>query len=140
MKLSNLKKYDKFLKSTNKKIVDVDTLSKGVNIKADLIIDDLIYFEPMLRMIVESYNFKNLEKNIEDYISNSIKKENKKKTKRLKYDPNQTTMDFIYSKLLLDNGFIDRHYKFSNQDLKHLRYLINKELKTKNKKKRKINI
>ena len=135
MKLSNLKKYDKFLKSTNKKIVDVDTLSKGVNIKADLIIDDLIYFEPMLRMIVENYNFKNLEKNIEDYISNSIKKETKKKTKRLKYDPNQTTMDFIYSKLLLDNGFIDRHYKFSNQDLKHLRYLINKELKTKNKKK-----
>lgn len=135
MKLSNLKKYDKFLKSTNKKIVDVDTLSKGVNIKADLIIDDLIYFEPMLRMIVENYNFRNLEKNIGDYISNSIKKETKKKTKRLKYDPNQTTMDFIYSKLLLDNGFIDRHYKFSNQDLKHLRYLINKELKTKNKKK-----
>lgn len=135
MKLSNLKKYDKFLKSTNKKIVDVDTLSKGVNIKADLIIDDLIYFEPMLRMIVENYNFRNLEKNIEDYISNSINKETKKKTKRLKYDPNQTTMDFIYSKLLLDNGFIDRHYKFSNQDLKHLRYLINKELKTKNKKK-----
>lgn len=135
MKLSNLKKYDKFLKSTNKKIVDVDTLSKGVNIKADLIIDDLIYFEPMLRMIVENYNFRNLEINIEDYISNSIKKETKKKTKRLKYDPNQTTMDFIYSKLLLDNGFIDRHYKFSNQDLKHLRYLINKELKTKNKKK-----
>lgn len=135
MKLSNLKKYDKFLKSTNKKIVDVDTLSKGVNIKADLIIDDLIYFEPMLRMIVENYNFRNLEKNIEDYISNSINKETKKKTKRLKYDPNQTTMDFIYSKLLLDNGFIDRYYKFSNQDLKHLRYLINKELKTKNKKK-----
>lgn len=135
MKLSNLKKYDKFLKSTNKKIVDVDTLSKGVNIKADLIIDDLIYFEPMLRMIVENYNFRNLGKNIEDYISNSINKETKKKTKRLKYDPNQTTMDFIYSKLLLDNGFIDRYYKFSNQDLKHLRYLINKELKTKNKKK-----
>ena len=86
MKLSNLKKYDKFLKSTNKKIVDVDTLSKGVNIKADLIIDDLIYFEPMLRMIVENYNFRNLEKNIEDYISNSIKKETKKKTKRLKYE------------------------------------------------------
>ena len=30
MKLSNLKKYDKFLKSTNKKIVDVDTLSNAL--------------------------------------------------------------------------------------------------------------
>ena len=31
--------------------------------------------------------------------------------------------------MILDNGFVDRSYKFSDQDLKKLRLLVNKEIK-----------
>ena len=132
MKTSNLKKYLKFLQNSKQKNVSLLLLSRGVNIKEDIILDELSYFNPILRMISDDFNFKTLIDDIEKYLKN-IESENKTKkkkvSKRVKVDKDLDVLSYIYSLMILDNGFVDRSYKFSDQDLKKLRLLVNKEIK-----------
>lgn len=132
MKISNLKKYANFLKKSKHKNVSLSTLSKGVNIREDIVLDDLSYFNPLLKMISDNFNYKTLVDDIEHYIikvesENAAKK--KKASKRVKVDKDMDVLTYIYSLMILDNGFVDRSYKFSDQDLKKLRLLVNKEIK-----------
>lgn len=132
MKTSNLKKYLKFLQNSKQKNVSLLLLSRGVNIKEDIILDELSYFNPILRMISDDFNFKTLIDDIEKYLK-KIESENKTKKKkvsrRVKVDKDLDVLSYIYSLMILDNGFVDRSYKFSDQDLKKLRLLVNKEIK-----------
>lgn len=132
MKTSNLKKYLKFLQNSKQKNVSLLLLSRGVNIKEDIILDELSYFNPILRMISDDFNFKTLIDDIEKYLK-KIESENqtkkKKVLKRVKVDKDLDVLSYIYSLMILDNGFVDRSYKFSDQDLKKLRLLVNKEIK-----------
>lgn len=132
MKTSNLKKYLKFLQNSKQKNVSLLLLSRGVNIKEDIILDELSYFNPILRMISDDFNFKTLVDDIEKYLK-KIESENqtkkKKVSKRVKVDKDLDVLSYIYSLMILDNGFVDRSYKFSDQDLKKLRLLVNKEIK-----------
>lgn len=132
MKTSNLKKYLKFLQNSKQKNVSLLLLSRGVNIKEDIILDELSYFNPILRMISDDFNFKTLIDDIEKYLK-KIESENKTKkkkvSKRVKVDKDLDVLSYIYSLMILDNGFVDRSYKFSDQDLKKLRLLVNKEIK-----------
>lgn len=132
MKTSNLKKYLKFLQNSKQKNVSLLLLSRGVNIKEDIILDELSYFNPILRMISDDFNFKTLIDDIEKYLK-KIESENqtkkKKVSKRVKVDKDLDVLSYIYSLMILDNGFVDRSYKFSDQDLKKLRLLVNKEIK-----------
>lgn len=132
MKTSNLKKYLKFLQNSKQKNVSLLLLSRGVNIKEDIILDELSYFNPILRMISDDFNFKTLVDDIEKYLK-KIESENKTKkkkvSKRVKVDKDLDVLSYIYSLMILDNGFVDRSYKFSDQDLKKLRLLVNKEIK-----------
>lgn len=135
MKISNLKKYQKYLIKSNKKIVYLNELSKGVNLKQNIILDDLIYFEPLLKLSADTYNFKNILIKINDYLTKLEDKKNKiNKTKRQSKKINESVMEYISSKLLLDTGFYNRIYKFNDEELKHLRYLINKEISNNKKK------
>lgn len=132
MKTSNLKKYLKFLQNSKQKNVSLLLLSRGVNIKEDIILDELSYFNPILRMISDDFNFKTLVDDIEKYLK-KIESENqtkkKKVSKRVKVAKDLDVLSYIYSLMILDNGFVDRSYKFSDQDLKKLRLLVNKEIK-----------
>lgn len=132
MKTSNLKKYLKFLQNSKQKNISLLLLSRGVNIKEDIILDELSYFNPILRMISDDFNFKTLIDDIEKYLK-KIESENqtkkKKVSKRVKVDKDLDVLSYIYSLMILDNGFVDRSYKFSDQDLKKLRLLVNKEIK-----------
>lgn len=132
MKTSNLKKYLKFLQNSKQKNISLLLLSRGVNIKEDIILDELSYFNPILRMISDDFNFKTLIDDIEKYLK-KIESENKTKkkkvSKRVKVDKDLDVLSYIYSLMILDNGFVDRSYKFSDQDLKKLRLLVNKEIK-----------
>lgn len=132
MKTSNLKKYLKFLQNSKQKNVSLLLLSRGVNIKEDIILDELSYFNPILRMISDDFNFKTLIDDIEKYLK-KIESENqtkkKKVSKRVKVAKDLDVLSYIYSLMILDNGFVDRSYKFSDQDLKKLRLLVNKEIK-----------
>lgn len=94
--------------------------------------DELSSFNPILRMISDDFNFKTLVDDIEKYLK-KIESENqtkkKKVSKRVKVDKDLDVLSYIYSLMILDNGFVDRSYKFSDQDLKKLRLLVNKEIK-----------
>ena len=80
----------------------------------------------------DDFNFKTLIDDIEKYLK-KIESENKTKkkkvSKRVKVDKDLDVLSYIYSLMILDNGFVDRSYKFSDQDLKKLRLLVNKEIK-----------
>ena len=58
----------------------------------------------------------------------SIKAPKKKKAKSMNYN---SIKEFIYDKMLLTGGFVDRSYEFEENDIKTLRLLCTRELKKK---------
>ena len=135
MKLVNAKKYLKFLDESKSKIVQLRKLSLGTNILEDVILDEFSEFDPLIRM-VEGTNFKNFIPQLKEFIAaqNAVKKKpiKKKKTKTINYN---SIKDFLYDKMLLTGGFVDRSYEFNEEEIKTLRLLCTRELKKKGGKK-----
>ena len=131
MKVSNAKKYLKFINESKSKIVTLRKLSLGTNIKEDVILDDFVDYDPLIRMI-EGTNFRKFVDELEHIIdvANNTKKKapKKKKVKSANYN---SIKDFIYDKMTLVDGFIDRSYEFDEDDIKALRLLCTRELKKK---------
>lgn len=132
MNLKNSKKYYSYLKKETKKIVDIRKLSLGSNIKEDIILDDFEEFEPLIRFSSDSVNFKNYIENLSNYILENENKSVKKVTKphkvsnKVEYD---SLKDFLYDKIVLPSGFIDRTYEFNLEDYKKIRKICNIEIK-----------
>ena len=131
MKLVNAKKYFKYLNESKSKIVTLHKLSLGTNILEDTILDDFVEFYPLIRMM-ENQNFKKFIPDLESFIllNKEVKKKapKKKKTKTINYS---SIKEFLYDKMLLTGGFIDRSYEFDEDDIKTLRLLCTRELKKK---------
>ena len=135
MKLVNAKKYFKYLNESKSKIVTLHKLSLGTNILEDTILDDFVEFYPLIRMM-ENQNFKKFIPDLESFIlsNKEVKKKTpkKKKTKTINYS---SIKEFLYDKMLLTGGFVDRSYEFDENDIKTLRLLCTRELKKKGTKK-----
>ena len=131
MKLVNAKKYFKYLNESKSKIVTLHKLSLGTNILEDTILDDFVEFYPLIRMM-ENQNFKKFIPDLESFIllNKEVKKKTpkKKKSKTINYS---SIKEFLYDKMLLTGGFIDRSYEFDEDDIKTLRLLCTRELKKK---------
>lgn len=135
MKSSEAKKYLKFLKESKSKIIGLHKLSLGTNVREDIILDQFCEFDPLLKML-DDVNFKKFIPDLENVIAvaNSVKKKTPKK-KKVKTANYNSIKDFIYDKMLLTGGFIDRSYEFDEDDIKTLRLLCTRELKKKGTKK-----
>lgn len=135
MKIANAKKYLKFLEESKSKIVLLRKLSLGTNILEDVILDEFSEFDPLIRMI-DNTNFKkyipDLTQIIEQDKATKKKAPKKKKTKTMNYS---SIKEFLYDKMLLTGGFVDRSYEFDENDIKTLRLLCTRELKKKGTKK-----
>jgi hypothetical protein len=135
MKTVNARKYLKFLEESKSKIVLIRKLSLGTNIQEDTILDEFSEFDPLIRMI-DGTNFKKFIPNLHEVITlaNQAKKKTpkKKKTKTINYS---SIKEFLYDKMLLTGGFVDRSYEFDEDDIKTLRLLCTRELKKKGSKK-----
>lgn len=132
-RLTILNKISKGLKSSDKKVVTIDVLNAYVILKEDIILDELSFFEPLIRL-TPSFNIRRIEKEINNEIirlKNNKKEKNKSKTvnKRKKIDSYDTLLDFIEQKMLLPGGIIDVSYTFTLDDLKALRKVVNKNIK-----------
>lgn len=135
MKPVNAKKYLKFLQDSKLKIVSLKKLSLGTNIKEDVILDEFTEYDPLIRMI-EGTNFKKFIPDLEALVAaNEAVKKKAPKKKRVKTSNYNSIKDFLYDKILLTGGFIDRTYEFSEDDIKTLRLLCTRELKKKGSKK-----
>lgn len=131
VKLNYVKKIKSGLNKSNKKIVTLKELSLRSNLKEDIILDCVSEFEPMIRMY-DSYNFRNIEQKVNEYISDQTTKTPKivkKRNVNLNKDNYNGVFDFILKKMVLPGGIIDKAYVFNDQDLKTLKKLVNAEIK-----------
>jgi len=139
-KLVEVKKYLNALVKMNKKYVTAERLSKVVGIYPEIINEQLSYFEPTLMMDPE-YNLMELVPALKKFVidkeeeksSTLIKKPAIKKQTLEQYD---SVSDFIYKKMTLVGGLLDRNVVLSDTDLRILKKLIIEEQQArKNKKK-----
>ena len=136
-KLSEVKKYLNAIIKINKKYVTTDRLSKVVGIYPEIINEQLSYFEPTLMMDPE-YNLMELVPTLKKYVidkeeksSTLIKKPTIKKATLEQYD---SVSDFIYKRMTLVGGLLDRNVVLSDTDLRVLKKLITEEQQRRKKK------
>lgn len=122
------------LKKKNKKYVTIDMLSKWVGVYSDVLMDDLVFFEPMVRMD-PTINMNDLVPMIEEYFANEAKKETAKGTTKpkrvtirkkelLEYE---SVSDFVYKKMAGPGGLVSPSTTLSDQDLAILAKLVKEE-------------
>ena len=135
MKPVNAKKYLKFLSESKTKIISLRKLSLGTNVLEEVILDEFSEFDPLIRMI-EGTNFKKFIPDLEEYVASlNVAKKKASKKKKVKTSNYNSIKDFLYDKMLLTGGFVDRSYEFNEEDIKTLRLLCTRELKKKGTKK-----
>lgn len=122
------------LKKKNKKYVTIDMLSKWVGVYSDVLMDDLVFFEPFVRMD-PTMNMNDLIPTIEAYFANEAKKEAEsgevkpkrvtvRKKELLEYE---SVSDFVYKKMAGPGGLVSPSATLSDQDLAVLAKLIKEE-------------
>ena len=139
-KLVEVKKYLNAILKMNKKYVTTERLSKVVGIYPEIINEHLSYFEPTLMMDPE-YNLMELVPSLKKYVvekeeeksSTLIKKPAIKKQTLEQYD---SVSDFIYKRMTLVGGLLDRNVVLSDTDLRVLKKLIVEEQQARKKAKK----
>ena len=129
------KKYLSNIKNYKKKYLTSEQLSKHIGIYPEIISSELSYFEPMLAMD-PSFNLKELLPQIEEYIASiESSKEKIKHFEAKKESKNYNGVtDFVYKKMTVVGGLVDKSIILSDDDLKVLRKLVNEELQSRKKK------
>lgn len=130
-KLVEVKKYLNAIVKLNKKYVTAERLSKVVGIYPEIINEQLSFFEPTLMMDPE-YNLMELVPSLKKFVidkeeeksSTLIKKPAIKKQTLQQYD---SVSDFIYKRMTLVGGLLDRNVVLSDTDLRVLKKLIVEE-------------
>ena len=136
-KVVELKKYINAILKMKKKYVNADRLSKVVGVYPEIITETLSYFEPTLMMDPE-YNLIDLIPSIKEFI---IKKEEEKaviQEKRIIVKKKEISMyesvgDFVYKKMTIAGGLLDKNANLTDKDLEALKKLINEELRKRKK-------
>lgn len=139
-KLVEIKKYLNAILKMNKKYVTSERLSKVVGIYPEIINEHLSYFEPTLMMDPE-FNLMELVPSMKKYVvekeeeksSTLIKKPAIKKQTLEQFD---SVSDFIYKKMTLVGGLLDRNVVLSDTDLRVLKKLIVQEQQARKKAKK----
>ncbi len=120
------------LKKKNKKYVTLDMLSKWVGVYPDVLADDLVFFEPLVRMD-PSINMNDLVPAIEEYLAEDKKEESQEpKPKRVTAKKKDlldyvSIGDFVYKKMAGAGGLVSPSTSLSDQDLAILARLVKEE-------------
>lgn len=129
-KLVEVKKYLNALVKMNKKYVTSERLSKVVGIYPEIINEQLSFFEPTLMMDPE-FNLMELVPALKKFV---IDKEEKSSTlikrpaiKKATLEQYDSVSDFIYKRMTLVGGLLDRNVVLSDTDLRILKKLIVEE-------------
>ena len=131
---NKLKKILSVIKKNKKKYLSIDFVAKQVGMYSDVLMDDLSYFDPLIRMD-PSKNMRDFEKDIEEYLNSleerkALEPKPKKEVLQrgeLNQYPNIAT--FVYEKMTTPGGLIDLSIELSDHDLYVLKKLVDVEMK-----------
>jgi len=128
-KVSEVKKYLSALEKMKKKYVTCERLSRVVGVYPEIIGDTLSYFEPTL-MMDPDFNLMELIPAMKKYIIDKEDNKNAPKApaiKKKEVEQYDSIADFIYQKMTIAGGLLDRNAKLSDADLRILKKLIKDE-------------
>ena len=138
-KVNELKKYLNGIIKVNKKYVTCERLSRVVGIYPEIIAENLSFFEPTLLMDPE-YNLMELVPAIKKFIVDKEEAKSNASThkqvsiKKKQLEEFESIQDFIYRKMTVAGGLLDKNAHLSDLDLRMLKKLIAEEqAKRKNK-------
>ena len=125
------------LRRSKRKFVSLDALSRLVGLYPDVLADTLAYFEPMIRMD-PTINTRDLTPQLEEYLEEPVKKAGEAKPKRIAVPKKElakypSIADFVFKKMTSVGGLVDTTAKLSDEDLRVLQKLVEREI-TKRKK------
>lgn len=141
--ISRLRRIKSTLEKKQKKYVTLDMLSRYVGLYSDVVADELVYFEPMVKMDT-SMNMMDVLPLIQNYLAqvDETNKENREKKPRrqavrkkelLKYS---SVGDFVYQKMAGPGGLIAPSANLNDHDLHVLELLVKQEISKRKKRKK----
>jgi hypothetical protein len=129
--ITRVREYSRALKSINKKYITLEMLMKKTGRVGEVINDDLVYFDPLIKFDV-AYNYATLLPKLEEYIANYEQTLQKPReivpVKAKELDKYDSISDFIYQKMTIGkSGIIDKNRVLTDRELRALKRLINDE-------------
>lgn len=129
-KIADLKKYLNGIIKANKKYVTSERLSRIVGIYPEVINEQLSFFLPTLKMDPE-YNLLELVPTIKKYIADKEEEHSQtliKKAAHKKIAVNYSSIgDFVYKKMTVAGGLINKNAELTSEDLRVLKKLVSEE-------------
>jgi len=130
-KVTDLKKYLSAILKMNKKYITSERLSKVVGVYPEIIDNNLSYFEPTLAMDPE-FNLMELVPKMKAYINKIEEEKTNTLVKKVAISKKQIEQyesigDFLYKKMTIGGGLVNKNAELSNSDLKILKRLISEE-------------
>ena len=118
------------LHRSKKKVVYLDNLARLVGLYPDVLADGLAYFEPLIRMD-PTINIRDLTPALEGYLEIPMepKREKPKKVAVSKKEvaSYSSIADFVYKKMTSVGGLVDTAARLSDEDLRVLEKLVQRE-------------
>ena len=140
-KKSDIKRVVGALKRSSQKYVPLEKLAHLVGLYADVLSDELVYFDPMIRFD-PTVNTRNLLAAMEQFLGPETPKEAVAKPKRIVVTSKElndyvSISDFVFKKMTSVGGLVDTASNLSDQDLAILKKLVDKEVTARKKAKHK---
>ena len=120
------------LRRSKKKFVTLEALSRLVGLYPDVLAETLAYFEPMIRMD-PSINTRDLMPALEEYLKEPMKpvasnpKHKKIAISKKELAEYSSIADFVYKKMTNVGGLVDTSKKLSDEELRILEKLVQRE-------------
>ena len=120
------------LRRSKKKFVTLEALSRLVGLYPDVLAETLAYFEPMIRMD-PSINTRDLVPAFEEYLKEPMKPvASNPKPKKIAISKKElaeysSIADFVYKKMTNVGGLVDTSKKLSDEELRILEKLVQRE-------------
>ena len=132
MNKTTAKKYLSAIKASKIRNLTCESLSRTLGIYPEVIAENLSYFEPMITMDL-SLDLRELVPAIEKYIEEQ--EASKPKVQKIQVNSKElleykSVGDFLYKKMTI-NGLVSRNAELKEEDLRVLKKLVERELKSK---------
>lgn len=135
--VTTIKKYLAAILKIKAKYVTSERLSKVLGIYPETINETLSFFDPMICMDY-SYNLMDLVSVMKEFVKDDDNKQDPIDRSEAVYKsdlaPYDSITDFIYQKLTIAGGLIDKNARLTDNDLRILKKLVTEELNKRKKK------
>lgn len=144
LSISRLRRIKAVLEKKQKKYVTLDMLSRWIALYPDVVSDELVYFEPMIKMD-QSLNMMDILPSINEYLAkideknkeNRITNPRRTPVKKAEVHKYKSVSDFVYRKMAGPGGLISPSAELNDHDLRILELLVKEEISKRKKKKKK---